>query len=107
MPSWDETTTVHVYKFVGDNIDKTIRPRFQRHEKRVLSPHYFQGYALKDRVDLSQLSDESPAIVTPDPTLFIPLVAELDSLKEEMTILFARYELALPNMFLPYITASS
>ena len=60
---------VHGYKFVGDSIDKTIRPRPQQQEKGAVSLHYFQGFAVRDRVDISQLSDLRP---TPDPTMFLP-----------------------------------
>ena len=81
---------VHGYKFVGDNIDKTIRPRFQRHNKGVVSLHYFQGYAVRDRVDISRLSDQRPTSTTPDPTVFLPSTSELDLFRKEMTILFAR-----------------
>ena len=40
------------YKFVGDNIDKNVKPSLQRQELRRQSLHYFHGCAVRDRVDL-------------------------------------------------------
>ena len=79
------------YKFVGDNIDKNVRPRFQRQEARGQSFHHFHGYAVRDRVDLSKLSDKPPAHTTPEPSILLPSQTDLNCLKEELTILIARY----------------
>ena len=48
----------HGFKVVGDNVDKTIKPRHMREDRQTKSIHYFQIYAVKDRVDLSNRSDE-------------------------------------------------
>lgn len=48
----------HGFKVVGDNVDKTIKPRHMREDRQTKSVHYFQIYAVKDRVDLSNHSDE-------------------------------------------------
>ena len=34
------------YKFVGDNIDKSVKPSLQRHKLRGQSLHYIHGYAV-------------------------------------------------------------
>ena len=52
----------HGVKFVGDNIDKNVRPRHQTIEKQTRSLHYFNCYACLDRIDLSGLSDVTPSI---------------------------------------------
>ena len=79
------------YKFVGDNIDKNIKPRFQRYENRGQSLHYFHGYAVRDRVDLASLSDKPPPTPTSlDPSSFLPSASELSGLKDELTILISR-----------------
>ena len=44
------------FKIVGDNLDKNITPRFMRCTKQTRSLHYFNVYAVKDRIDLSSLS---------------------------------------------------
>lgn len=45
----------HGFKVVGDN---AIKPRHMREDRQTKSIHYFQIYAVKDRVDLSNRSDE-------------------------------------------------
>ena len=49
------------FKVVGDNLDKTVRPRRQRFDERTKSLHYFNSMAILDRVDMSKLSDERSA----------------------------------------------
>jgi len=48
------------FKIVGDNIDKNIRPSFQRYDNNTTSLHYFHHYAVLDRVDLSNHSEALP-----------------------------------------------
>ena len=62
------------YKFVGDNVDKNIKPSYQRHEIRGQSLHHFQGYAVRDRLDLSHLSNQRPSFSMPDPSILYPLL---------------------------------
>ena len=45
------------YRFVGDNVDKNIKPSYQRHEHRGQSLHHFHSYAVKDRTVISSYSD--------------------------------------------------
>ena len=49
------------FKVIGDNLDKTVRPRRQRFDERTKSLHYFNSMAILDRVDMSKLSDERSA----------------------------------------------
>ena len=79
------------YKFVGDNIDKNIKPRYQRQDQRAKSFHYFHGYAIKDRVNFSRISDIPPPYTVPEPSVLIPSLSDLESLKEDLKILTARY----------------
>lgn len=48
------------FKIVGDNIDKTVRPRHYRSDQQTKSLHYFHAYAVKDRINLASLSDFPP-----------------------------------------------
>lgn len=48
------------YKLVGDNIDKEVKPREMRSDHQT---RYFHAYAVRDRIDLSNVSDVK---VTPD-----------------------------------------
>ena len=50
------------FKIVGDNIDKTIRPRRQRYDQQTKSLHYFNIMAVQDRIDLSKFSDEKSSL---------------------------------------------
>ena len=45
------------FKIVGDNFDKNFSQTYQRIDYQTVSRHYFHMYAVKDRVDLSELSD--------------------------------------------------
>ena len=45
------------YRICGDNIDKTVRPRFMRSDRKNSSLHYFHAYAVQNRIDVSALSD--------------------------------------------------
>ncbi|XP_062521158.1 uncharacterized protein LOC134196093 [Corticium candelabrum] len=48
------------FKVVGDNIDRNVRPAYQRMDHRTQSYHHFHSVAIKDRVDLSSASNETP-----------------------------------------------
>ena len=78
------------YKFVGDNIDKNVKPSLQRHELRGYSLHHFHGYAVRDRVNFSRLSNKPPPFCTPDPSVLIPSPSDVMSLRKEFEILLAR-----------------
>ncbi len=84
-------TNYYGYKLVGDNVDKTVRPSFQRDEHRSLSLHHFHAYGVKDRIPTASLSDATPASSTPDPYKLLPSPEDIDCLKEEMSILLSRY----------------
>ena len=45
------------FRLCGDNIDKSIRRRHLRSDRRNQSLHYFHTYAMENRVDISHLSD--------------------------------------------------
>lgn len=55
------------FKIVGDNVDKTVNPRYMRSDKQSQSLHYFQSYAVRDRIDLSDFSDIRPRDMAPSP----------------------------------------
>lgn len=46
------------YKLVGDNIDKTVKPRDMRNDSQTCSIHYFHTYALRDRIDFAHPNDK-------------------------------------------------
>ena len=50
------------YRFNGDNMDFVEVSRYQRSDSGNKSQHFFQYYAVKDRIDFSHLSDTPPDI---------------------------------------------
>ncbi len=49
------------FKLVGDNIDMRVRARYMRKEEyRDQSLHYFHSFAVQNRIDHSNYSDEHP-----------------------------------------------
>lgn len=50
-----------MYHLCGDNIDKNVKQRYYRTDKTpgIRSLHYFHYYAIKDRIDFSQMGEES------------------------------------------------
>ena len=49
------------YKLVGDNVDKSVKPRYARSDNRNPPLHYFHSYAVKSRIDFSNLSNIPPS----------------------------------------------
>lgn len=48
-----------MYRLCGDNIDKTVKRRFVRTDNTATtSLHYFHFYAVKDRIDFSDLGEK-------------------------------------------------
>ena len=78
------------FKVVGDNIDKNIRPRYQRIDAGIRSLHYFNSYAVLDRIDLSHFSDviESVPIFSLD--FFLPSNNDVEAVLSNMTVLASR-----------------
>ena len=77
-------------KIVGDNIDKSVKPRFMRSDHQNKSLHYFHCYAVRDRFDLS-MPDEYPDI--PDqPKLedLLPSESDISKMKAYFAIHVAR-----------------
>ena len=81
-------------KLIGDNIDWTIHPCFIRFDHQTQSVHFFNCYALKDRIDLSDLSDVPPPMNQPSMSDVIskifPNEQEEILIHDEFAILLAR-----------------
>ena len=78
------------FKIVGDNIDKNVKPSRQRAEIKAQSLHYFHSYAVKDRVPVNGLSDNSPNNPTPNSADLLPSEEDLTCIRDEMRILLSR-----------------
>ena len=76
-------------KLILDNIDKTVKRRHQTIDAQSKSLHYVQVYAVKDRVDFSQLSNTAPS---PGRSVYeiLPTTSDYQTLKDNFAILVAR-----------------
>ena len=80
------------YKMVGDNLDTNVVPREMRVDYQTRSLHYFQSYALRDRVDLSTLSSEvnAPDVSKINLESFLPSSGDEKILKNNFAVLVGR-----------------
>lgn len=79
------------YRLVGDNIDKQVRPRDMRSDYQTRSLHYFHTYAVRDRVDLTGISDQKPVLdlKTIHLDAILPTSSDKKELQKNFSILFA------------------
>jgi len=98
--SHEEPVVWSDFKIVGDNIDKNIRPSFQRVNHQTVSLHYFHSCAVSDRVDFSSLSDISPSCVSLSPASLLPSTTDLDAIKEELKCLLAGMHYCIMHNFM-------
>ena len=80
------------FKLVGDNVDKTVRPREETLETHSKSLHYFHSFAVRDRCDITGLADDPslPDMDNINVDLVLPTAADHISLKKNMTVLMTR-----------------
>ena len=80
------------FKLVVDNIDKNTTPRYMRCDKQTSSLHYFHVYAVSDRVDVSQSSNQISMIDSNsiDFNALLPSVEDVNNLKANLGILVSR-----------------
>jgi L1 cell adhesion molecule like protein len=80
------------YKIIGDNIDKNVNPRFQTLANPTKSLHYFHAYAVKDRIDISELTDIPPSVPNQvDINTILPSVQSNANLKAVFEVLVSRW----------------
>ena len=77
------------FKLVIDNVDKNIRPSFQRVDRRTQSLHYCHTIAIKDRINLSEYSEVgcNNLVTCSD---FLPNSQDLKQIKRDLKILVYR-----------------
>ncbi len=81
---------VETYKFVFDNIDKTVKPRYMRLDSQAKSLHYVQLYAVKNRIPLYHLSPIPPSVSEINLSVVLPSDDDIKMLLDNLTILIAR-----------------
>ena len=78
-------------KLVGNNLDKEVVPREMLSDYQKCSLHYFYAYAVKDRIDLSEISDQKvqPDFQSIQLTELLPTGDDEDTLRRNCTILMS------------------
>lgn len=86
-------SSLATFKIVGDNIDKTIRPREETSQHHNTSLHYFHSYAVRDRIDVSKLQDcpHLPDLDDIDTLDVLPSDNDREDLKQNMSIIAGEY----------------
>lgn len=79
------------FKLVGDNLDKNVRPSFQRVDHQTKSFHHFHAIAVRDRTDLSALSNSVPAGQPIDMSKFLLSVDDVSLLERDFEVLLSRF----------------
>ena len=74
------------FKIVGDNIDKNVRPSYQRHDHQMKSFHHFHSYAVRDRIDLTCSSNISKPPSSVNPGDLLTSVEEWDQFKDNCCV---------------------
>ena len=76
-------TSLPTNKLVGDNINKSIKPRHMRIKSQTHSLHYFHSYVVKDRVAFWDLDDNPslPNFNSNDVTEVPPTLQEVAAIK--------------------------
>ena len=87
-------TIPRTYRINGDNMDYNVDPRYQRSDNGTKSLHYFQSYAVKDRIDFSHLSSEPPDVSSISKEQLalsvLPSLQDDEAIRNNIIILVAR-----------------
>ena len=88
------------YKLVGDNLDKTIKPRDMRVDHLPQSLHYFNVYAVLDRIDFSSLSCDTSIIDVAeiDINMFLPSA-------DDMELMITSFSILISSLLIEHIPA--
>ena len=79
------------YAVIGDNIDKNVRPSYQRQDRTTQSLHYFHSYSLKNRINIFEMSDRRPSSIDISPTNILPSQLDITMMIKEYGVLISRY----------------
>ena len=77
------------FKLVGDNIDKNVCPQDTRADNQTRSFHYFHTFAIKDRVDLTHLTDKKNVPQKFNPETLLPSSTDKQKLLEHFDEAYA------------------
>ena len=68
-----------------------LRPSYQRQDRTTKSLHYFHSYALRNRVDISGMSDKGPSSIDISPNNILPSPSDMEILAKEYEIFISRF----------------
>lgn len=85
-------SSLKTFKLVGDNVDKNVKPSDVRVDSQTQSLHYFQTYAVRDRIDLTAYDDTPPVVDESkiDTARLLPSDSDHNELTKNFSILVAR-----------------
>ena len=88
----DRVPTLPTFKLVGDNLDKSVRPRDMRMDSQTQALHYFHMYAVRDRINLAEFTDNPslPEVSLADLKTILPTNQDQEVLQKNFAILIAR-----------------
>ena len=91
QPSY-RVPTLPTFKLVGDNLDKSVRPRDMRMDCQTQALHYFHMYAVRDRINLAEFTDNPslPEVSLSDLKTILPTTQDQEVLQKNFAILIAR-----------------
>lgn len=90
-----QTQEAFGFKIVGDNIDKNVRPRHNREDRKTISMHCYHSYTVRDRVSIRGLSDTNPNmkdinLLSIPVDVVLPSFADQQAIKHNFTLLVSR-----------------
>ena len=68
-----------------------MRPSYQRQDRLTLSLYYFNAYALKNCIDISEMSDNCPSSIDISPDKILPSQLDIEIMTGEYEIFISRY----------------
>ena len=88
----DRVPTLPTFKLVGDNLDKSVRPRDMRMDCQTQALHYFHMYAVRDRINLAEFTDNPslPEVSLSDLKTILPTTQDQEVLQKNFASLIAR-----------------
>ena len=77
------------FQIIGDNVDVYVKARHERMNSKAKSMHWFQIYAIKNRISGSHFPNDLPLndILTVLNSIFIPIVSDCLKLRSHLIIL--------------------
>ena len=96
-PTIQSPISCYGMKLVGDNLNVTVTPRDMRSDRQKCQLDYFQMYAVKDRIDFSEFSEEPPS-VSPHPPLH-----ELLPTGEDDKVMLSNFGILITRMLVKHI----